>query len=689
MQDRNYEYCIKIIMVCNLLWDTPQDYDERNEDLNEEQIFKNRDTNDVDGQIRESRCVPNTSKDKLELFWNDVRHWQHEVHKQFLSTNAFVVKQELSDRDAFKINLWNLLQLKMTVICNRTSDSENKAEDNISDATNCDETHEIGKWINEQIKCDTILDDLTIRVPNVLNALEKYFYKDCCPYAILRDRIEVINDNIDTIMQMKSCKPYERSKSTGYAWLDIQNLILRLDYLNKQNKSTNHCCKDFEEGIKSAEQKYQAANNSLVSALSRQTKNNQSSESRFLESFNKEFKQLKNRLLASENHQKLPPNSKNCCSFKHQIQDLEKLVNEYVKLPDLPKHSNDELNKSIVNTNEQIKNSEILLKNEEEQLNHLNKVCSEECAKKSKEKINFRSRLQHLEDQLQQMMSSSVNNLAKTKARLDTDIDKQKQVDSSKNHQNFKRTVNVTGDDLKNCLSSIERKKTEMRELTALYNANMKAHNEIKKDRERTIQELREDLSKVVEKMANDKNLQKLKQSNTEKNNIKTRLDKPIQHIMPILEEKAQALQRQLKLLNEIEGKLAEKYTNKMRMIEEAKSRDLAIKEKIEGRLNELERKMNLKNSQKLGSSMDDSHMANKLDYLEARLKSMKNQTKHSIQLLKATIDALENRLKSVNGQIKESKEKAKKCSQVCDLGELPSIDELQNRLTALHNTRK
>ncbi|XP_034102049.1 interaptin [Drosophila albomicans] len=650
LESKKYEYCVKIISVCYLLWDAPPDYEDEGEDQDSDNL-------EIDEQIRRAKCVPqHQSSQDNAIYWQNVRRWQREVEKLFLSTHMFEVIEELDGGNAIKINLWNLFHIKMMVICNRTRMMNNVN----SETDNCDENQEIGIWINEQVKCDTILEDFTNRVPNILNTLETHLHKDCCPNSILRDRLEVINDNIDTIMQLNSLEENGGFISTGNVSIDMQNLVIRLEFLNRKlisdNRSTQ-CCKNWTESEKSAKYKYQTEMNHLIDTSLTSVTNNPSTE--FYKHFNKDAEHLEIKILASENdHQQSNSNmtKKNCCSSNNQLKNIEMLVNEYINSTNLSKHSNNELRKSIENTNKIIRNSEILLNNELNQLNDLNSVCSEKCSKDPINKSTFQSKLRYLEDEVQQMMSSNINNLTIP----------------NENDEIEQKEYNAVEDQLQNCLDSVERQKADMRELIAVYNSNMESHREIKKDRENVIKDLRNKLNKL--RLANSN------QSNN--NNAKERQEKRLKDIRPILDEKTQTIHRQSEMLNEIQSKLSENYTNNKRMVDNVKSTDFEINNKIEGQLNELDHKLNSTNLQKIKNS-------EKLDYLEARLKSMKNQSQNSIQRLSATIDALENRLKEVNNEIKESKDKAKKCSESCDLGKLPTMEELQNRLNVLQKTLK
>ncbi|XP_060656253.1 putative leucine-rich repeat-containing protein DDB_G0290503 [Drosophila nasuta] len=653
LESKKYEYCVKIISVCYLLWDAPPDYEDENEDQDLENL-------EIDEQIRRAKCVPqHQSSQDNAIYWQNVRRWQREVEKLFLSTHMFEVIEELDGGNAIKINLWSLFHIKMMVICNRTRMINNVN----SETDNCDENQEIGIWINEQVKCDTILEDFTNRVPNILNTLETHLYKDCCPYSILRDRLEVINDNIDTIMQLNSLEENGGFISTGNASIDMQNLVIRLEFINRKlisDKTSTQCCKNWAESEKSAKYRYQTEMNQLMDISSTSVTSNQSTE--FYKNFNTNAEHLEIKILASENYHPQPNSNmtkNNCCSSKNQFKNIQMLVNEYIISTNFSKNPNDELRKSIENTKNIIRNSEILLNNELNQLNDLNSVCSDKCSKDPISKSTFQSKLRYLEDEVQQMMSSNINNLTIP----------------NENDEIEQKEYTADEDELQNCLDSVERQKADMRQLIAVYNANMESHREIKKDRENVIKDLRNKLNKL--RLANSNQSNKL-----EDNNAKERLEKRLKDIRPILDEKTQTVHRQSEMLNEIQSKLSENYTNSKRLVDKVKSTNFEINNKIEGQLNELEHKLNSTNLQKIKNSK-------KLDYLEARLKSMKNQSQNSIQRLLATIDALENRLKEVNNEIKESKDKAKKCSESCDLGKLPNIEQLQNRLNVLEKTLK
>ncbi|XP_034483221.1 uncharacterized protein LOC117788545 [Drosophila innubila] len=246
-------------MVCYLLLDSPPDYDDDEEeslqvDNSAMNIHTKYATNLIDEEFRKARCIPNNLTDKeIKSYWKHVRRWQREVEKQFLSTNIFIVKEELDGGRAIKINLWNVFKIQMFVICNKTKESDDSSIESTTslqnintfeikeDQWNCNANMEIGIWINDQIKVEKFMEAITNKFSNILAKIEMQINKNCCPYAILRDRIEVINDNIDTILQLRTLDQYERAESNGYAWLDVQNLLSnKLDYLEARlNSMTN------------------------------------------------------------------------------------------------------------------------------------------------------------------------------------------------------------------------------------------------------------------------------------------------------------------------------------------------------------------------------------------------------------------------------------------------------------------
>ncbi|KRF84863.1 uncharacterized protein Dvir_GJ26005 [Drosophila virilis] len=278
---QKHEYCIKIIMVCFAVIDAPPDYED---ELN---ASPTRVSNAMYEEFKKSRCIPkNLNYAENKTFWKNVRRWQSEVDEQLLSTNIFTIKEEFDNGRAIKINLWNIFKIRKVVICNRTKildeQTTTRAPSTIETSTaltttekpvdpkkSCDERQEIGIWINEQMQMEDRLGNLIKMLPNILSKLDLHINRNCCPYAILRDRLEVINDNVDAIMQLKALGVYARAKSTGYALLDVRNLMIRLEYLNqktiKGNNSGGNCCINWEQEVKGFQSRFQLKKDSIQS----------------------------------------------------------------------------------------------------------------------------------------------------------------------------------------------------------------------------------------------------------------------------------------------------------------------------------------------------------------------------------------------------------------------------------------
>lgn len=253
---RRYEMCIKEIMICFMLQDAAIDYDDvdyvtSDEDVGDVHVRDKE--NIVHWRFRKANCVPlNVSSATRKKFWRNVQLWQEEVEKLFLNENMFIHSEE--DNGQFKIKLWKIHKMPQNVTCNKTL-----ANPIIPPKEECDEEQSIAIWIRDQIVGGKRVDTLTTKAAKILDELSERFHNEGChSYADIRNKIDMINDNIDFILGLRGAILPKRSASTGNTRQDLNNLTIRLQYLKENPMGSSECCTNWEQQVERVKERVNA-----------------------------------------------------------------------------------------------------------------------------------------------------------------------------------------------------------------------------------------------------------------------------------------------------------------------------------------------------------------------------------------------------------------------------------------------
>ncbi|KRF97636.1 uncharacterized protein Dwil_GK27775 [Drosophila willistoni] len=171
-----YEYCVKIVRICYILRDSPSDYSDADDD----------DDDDDDDDKEDTMSTGSEYTAELE----------EDFHNDEPDINSTQITEFDSTTSASSI-------LGQT--------AENKSM--------CDNNTEIAHWIDKQVESSEKIANVNERMSRIIETIEKHMHKSCCPYNPVMDRIEMIHDFIDMIMQIRNIEsPIARADSSGYMW---------------------------------------------------------------------------------------------------------------------------------------------------------------------------------------------------------------------------------------------------------------------------------------------------------------------------------------------------------------------------------------------------------------------------------------------------------------------------------------
>ncbi|XP_030571146.1 uncharacterized protein LOC115770141 [Drosophila novamexicana] len=731
---QKYEYCIKIIMVCFAVIDSPPDYED------ETNASPTRVSNAMYEEFKKTRCIPkNLNYAQNKTFWANVRRWQSEVDEQLLSTNIFTIKEEFDNGRAIKINLWNIFKIRKVVICNRTKildeQTTTRAPSTIETSTaltttekpgdqkkSCDEQQEIGIWINEQMQMEDRLANLIKMLPNILSKLDLHINRNCCPYAILRDRLEVINDNVDAIMELKALGVYARAKSTGYALLDVRNLIIRLEYLNQKTVKGNHsggnCCINWEQEVKGFQSRFQLKKDSIQSYAPNSSIYNPLTESQ--NSLAQTINRQEHSLLKTEAMYEKGPASRTlkaqCCinnnNNNKNTSNISLPIMGDIQLYDFRNHSSKELQQSNENLSETIQNTQMLINDEQTKADSLISLCTEMRIEKQKadnQSSLINSKLSQLDRDVQQnaknlnakapeiqnsyeIVDSGNKTLDIIRSKLNKALSKQmmankRRAEEFENFINSMKAFDLSKEHLfSDCLVIVGKLKVVQK-----LNLDIDSKKDtFKFDTQRadaTLKELYDKLGDFAKRLsmhvANIGSESKTPKEN-EQYKLLSSIGKQIQDLTPIARKHSKTEDDQSQNIITATDKLKAKLDGQPEQVELADSLDAKIKKYVERGINELELKLNASNFSPNGNPAHSPDIFKKLDELEAGFNDLREQRNGKEQDMLNTIADLKSRLKEVNDKIFNAEAAHKKCLVECDFGELPSIEELQARLHTL-----
>ncbi|XP_064545002.1 uncharacterized protein LOC135433011 [Drosophila montana] len=737
-QMKKYEYCIKIIVVCYAVFDSPPDYED---EINPSPTRVNNAMNEA---FKKTRCIPkNLTYAENITFWESVRRWQSEVDEQLLTTNIFTIKEEFDNGKAIKLNLWNIFKIRKVVICNRTKILDEQTTTRAPSTTlptietstavttteipgeqekSCDERQEIGIWINEQMQMEDRLSNLIKLPPNILSKLDLHINRNCCPYAILRDRVEVINDNVDAIMQLKALEVYARAKSTGFALLDVRNLMIRLEYLNqktiKGNNSGGNCCVNWEPEVKGAQSRFQSKKDSIQSYTPNGSIYNSLAE--FQNSLAQTINRQEDRLLITEAMSaKYPASriSKSQCCISNNNNNTNNYSNSLplmddIQLYDFKQHSSKQLQQSAENLTDTIQSTQMLINEEQTKADSLISLCTEMWMEKQKadnQSKTIDSKLSQLDQDVQQNANNlnakapevqHTNEIADNGNKtLDIIMNKlnnafgkqirenERRAREIENFMNSMKEFDLSKEHLfSDCLVIVGKLKV-VQKLNLDLDSNKYAFKFDTLRADATLKELYDKLNDFAKKLsmhiANIDSESKKPKEN-EQYKLLNLIGKQIQDLAPIARKHSKTEDNQSQNIIEAKGKLHAKLTGQPEQVELADSLDAKIKKFVERGISELELKLNASNSSPIGNSAQSPDIFKKLDDLEADFNNLRDQRNGKEQEMLNKIADLKSRLKEVNDKIFNAEAANKKCLTECDFGELPSIEELQDRLHTL-----
>ncbi|SPP76033.1 uncharacterized protein LOC117580380 [Drosophila guanche] len=428
-QSQKFEQCIKIVAICHLIWDSPPEYDyieyeDNDEDINEETLGPEETYVSIKEDYKKAKCIPpGLSQKDLAKFWEAVAEWETEVKNLFLVEKFVPIVKEFDN--AIKINLWGVLRLRKTIMCYRSMFSNPKPPQTttitttgrstqltttstaISSTTvspltvsSCNAYTEIGVWIYEQINGTLSLDKLIKKLPRIVGKLERHVRRSCCPYQPVRDRVEVVHDGIDFILEFHRIEPYKRAQSSGFIGADIDNLKTRLKYLSSvlaeggkgEKPSVGTCCPAWSEQLESFEKEFEKLVEKLrgntfsldITGLTNKQKDLERSHSGQIKLFEK---------LEALHNSQASEVTESCCQKEKIVENIEKCLEDLKSVNALSESTKvlGSLQERLNQTSETLKSTERLLMAEEANIRKITYLCRELCPTQKKQRLGQQS----------------------------------------------------------------------------------------------------------------------------------------------------------------------------------------------------------------------------------------------------------------------------------------------------------
>ncbi|XP_032574533.1 DNA repair protein RAD50 [Drosophila sechellia] len=701
-----YELCVKLIRVCRKVWDQAPDYSDA-----EEKAPDGMEVNDEDkAEYKKGDCIPpGLSKDGDRLFWKIVAKWQKEIDDRFLIQNLFVVIMTTENGRNTKLTFgkWNGW-------CNRTDNFDevtevpNDSNEFVSTLVkrqsafkNCQVNATFGKWTISEIKGTRQLDkDINI-ISNFLSKFDKYAKSKCCPYELIRDRLEIINDGIDFLQELQGI---ESTSVTNYTDLntDLSNLKDRVEDLSDLiqskggNYSTGKCCpnilselenfrNDFADKLKFEGtqapkfdhqpniEKEKSLREMILSyvgdiGLLETSLMNQTKKSTYCEG---EQTQIKN--------------------IKQKIKDIrpEKFLGELLK-------QIEPLNENLAEADQTISDAEKLLNMEKENMQKLNSLHGEEWHQKNKSFKDLESKVNQLEYRINNLNVLEDVNWPKLRKSVD---DVNKMVENSPSF-----FANITIISMKNGMKYFKGQST------ADFPINLEKKSEVRFCTNESIK-----LSDNLEKIEKDKNkivAYHNEQENVAKAHFNELLDKEkeLQYYSPkslTLTDMSyksdqsvpstNSLQLEINQLEKDIDNLTENGIEKFkRQLQYTRLKFEMDKQQIDSKLEEQLRNINLfreemnkeenRIAERLAKLDRPKEYDEKLSKLEAEAMDFPKQIASSEKTLLDQIALLQQQINALEKEAENTEHRADLCDAECDFGDLDSIDELMNRVQAVKN---
>lgn len=636
-----YEMCIKSIMICFLLEDAAIDYDDT-EEIPEEvgDVHVRNKENIIQTRFKRAGCIPrNMTSAAKAKFWQTARMWQLAVEKFFLNENMFIPSD---DNDGFiKIKLWDVHKMPQNVTCNGTISLPTRTT--VPPTTSvipsgpaqCDERQQIAIWIGDQVTGVKGVDTLTSKVEGILDQLSQKIHGESChPYADIWNKIEMINDNIDLILKLRGLDLPMRHAATGNTKLDLQNLTNRLQYLQHkpvEGKQTyDMCCKNWDEQVQGVRDRITALLQFDQSATSSSYDELHQSYIRLQQNFAVQLE----RLIKAEKVYNSQVNAKRlpcprCAVLETRVNDLEKRLHDRNKVISSAMTRMLEINK---NPEQRVIVSDLDNENDHEDISHL----------------SLTDRLAYIERKMKKMNNNAIDI-----------IEYYKKLSSSIANEDY-RKIYAIREEL-NRLQEEPKNSGLTRNIHVIenYQSNVELNNCLK--------ELNTACHAPIDGIdfgKHETNILKLELRVTEHLKILKKLHKKSEEQKSKIAEFREEMNKQLE--------------EKEQLLKSSDAKESKRQNDIKVRIDQLEQNIIEANA----NSKDISNILNKLQAMEKSLDSIPEENNN--QALLQTIDRLKEDLAVLNEKIDKIHASAQKCSSKCDWGDLPSAEELQERLQAL-----
>ncbi|XP_043648939.1 uncharacterized protein LOC122617243 [Drosophila teissieri] len=705
-----YELCVKLIRVCRKLWDQAPDY------ADEEKTPDGKAVDDEDkAEYKKGGCIPTgLSKDGEKLFWKIAAKWQKEIDDRFLIQNLFAVILTTENGRNTKLAFG-----KWQGWCNRTDNYDETTEEpeesneDVGGITrrpkplkNCDVNGTFGKWISNEIKSTRQLDKDVNVISDIMLKLDKYAKSKCCPYDLIRDRLEIIHDGMDFLQELLGIESYSLPQYKDVN-ADILNLKGRLEHftfsIHKKggvNYSVGICCPNLMGELEVFKTDF-VSNIKIESVHPPKLDHHPYIEKEkslrdLILSHIKDIGLLESSLM---NQAKKSP----CCEGeKAQIQNIEQLIKDMKpekSLGELLKQI-EPLNENLAEANKAISGAESLLVLEKDNLQKLNSLYGEECHQKDKYFKNLESKVNQLGYRINNL--SLLENVDWPKLRKSVAAVNKMVEDSPL------LFANLTIVSMKNEMKHFKRRTADLAikpesksPVRFCTNESIKLNENLEKldnDKRNTIAYHNKQDNIVKERYKELLDKEKEQQYNSPKslaltkgymtysanpsvqttNSLQLEINQLERDIDNLTENGIGSLERQLQYTRlkyemdkqKIDRKIEEQLRNINLFREEMKREQDLIEERLA----------------KLGDNMLEApeQYDDRLSKLEAKAVDFPKQIANSEKTVLDQIASLQQQIKNLEKESENTEHRADICDAECDFGDLVSIDELMKRVQAI-----
>lgn len=635
---QKYEMCIKSIMICFLLEDAAIDYDDTEEDPEQAgSVHIRNEENIIQSRFKRAGCFPrNVTAATRTKFWKTARVWQHEVENFFLNENMFTQSEE---HGYIKIKLWDVHKMPQNVTCNGTISWPTKTTVRPPVTTipnvQCDERQQIAIWIGDQVAGVKGVDTLTSNVQGIVDQLgQKIHSESCYPYADVWNKIEMINDNIDLILKLRGLDLPVRHPATGNTQLDLRHLTNRLQFLKQKpvegQQTCSMCSKNWDEQVKGVRDRITALLQFDESATSSSYDELHQSYIRLQQNFALQLERL---IKAEKVHNskvtaQRPPCPR-CEVLEIRVKDLEKRIDDRNKVISSAMNRMLEINGNL---QQRVLDTDANNESDHKDISHL----------------SLTDRLAYIERKIKKMNNNAIDIIEYYK-KLSSSI-------AIEDHRKI-YAIRVELNRLQKEQDNPELIRTT--DVMEIYENNVELNDCLK--------ELNTACHAPIDGIDFGKH-------ETNILNLEARVTEHLKILKKLHKNSEEQKSRIAEFREEINKQLEEKE----QFLKTSDAKEAARQKDIKVRIDQLEQNIIEANA----NSKDISNILNKLQAMEKNLDRIPADDDN--QALLHTINRLKEDLAVLNEKIERVNASAQKCSSKCDWGDLPSAEELQERLQAL-----